>query len=168
MPVRPATPADVAFIRRIAGRIDNARFIADEPDAKILAHMQAPDREVVIWSRDGNRLGFGLFAEIGDPSGRIELRRLGLNRIDGGLGRVFINELTDYAFDRLQAQRLWLDAVLENTRAQAVYDRAGFAREGIQRRHWKRPCGDVSDLVLFGMLREEWEALRAASGEVSV
>jgi RimJ/RimL family protein N-acetyltransferase len=55
---------------------------------------------------------------------------------------------------------LWLDASSENLRAQAVYERAGFTLEGRLRRHWYRPSvGRVVDLMLFGILREEWESL---------
>jgi len=41
-----------------------------------------------------------------------------------------------------------------------TYERAGFALEGRLRQHWYRPAlGRVVDLILYGMLRAEWEAL---------
>jgi RimJ/RimL family protein N-acetyltransferase len=67
--------------------------------------------------------------------------------------------MIDYAFQDLAAQRLWLDASGENLRAQRAYVRAGFTLEGRLRGHWYRPAlGRVVDLMLYGMMRNEWRA----------
>jgi RimJ/RimL family protein N-acetyltransferase len=68
--------------------------------------------------------------------------------------------LVDYGFGSLGAARLWLDASSENPRAIRTYERAGFVLEGRLRQHWHRPAlGRVVDLMLFGMLRADWESL---------
>lgn len=155
--LRPATRQDFPFIRALAQRPDYAPFIGDADEAQLLAWMQAPDAQLLIW--DGAAKGFAIFREIGDPSGRVELFRLALDGAGGGHGRAFLDALIDHAFATLGAQRLWLDASGENPRAMSAYRRAGFVPEGVQRAHWFRPAlGRAVDLHLFGMLRSEWAA----------
>jgi RimJ/RimL family protein N-acetyltransferase len=154
--IRPACRADFAFLHGVAGRPENARFIIDEDNAALDAHLAAPDRALVIWERDQAPAGFALFCEIGDPSGRVELRRLALAETGRGLGRTFLRDLVAHGFGALRANRIWLDVAGDNSRAQALYSAGGFTHEGTLRRHWRRPAGDVADLMIFGMLREEW------------
>ena len=114
----------------------------------------------MIWDQDGARAGFALFAGLDDPSGAVELRRLALDLAGGGRGLGFVRALTDYGFAVLGARRVWLDASGENLRAQKIYDRAGYRLEGRLRDHWWRPMlGRTVDLMLYGMLRAEWEAM---------
>ncbi|RYI12709.1 MAG: N-acetyltransferase [Acetobacteraceae bacterium] len=113
-----------------------------------------------MWETDGAAAGFALFCQVGDPSGVVELRRLALTATGGGQGQTFIRALLDHGFGSLDATRVWLDASGENPRAMRTYERAGFTLEGRLRRHWFRPAlGRVVDLMLYGMLREEWESL---------
>lgn len=158
MTLRPATSADFGFIRGLAQRADYAPFISDDDEAALAAHLANPAHRLLIWERDGAK-GFALYCEIGEPSGRIELRRLALANTGTGAGRGFLDDMITYAFRDLGAQKLWLDASSENPRAQRVYDRAGFTLEGRLRQHWYRPAlGRCVDLMLYGILRDEWAA----------
>jgi len=160
MNLRPATAADFPFIHALASRPENAPFISDEPDAALAAYLADPDSRLLIWEPEGRPAGFALYCAIGEPSGAVELRRLALDAPGRGLGARFLRALVDHAFARLDAQRLWLDASSENPRAQKTYERAGFTLEGRLRQHWFRPAlGRNVDLLLYGMLRAEWEAL---------
>jgi ribosomal protein S18 acetylase RimI-like enzyme len=162
--LRPATTADFGFIRDLAGRPENAPFITDEDEAALAAYLGDATSQLLIWEADGTPRGFALFCEIGERSGRVELRRLALASVGGGQGQVFLRALMDHAFGTLGAARLWLDASGENPRALRTYERAGFTLEGRLRQHWFRPAlGRVVDLVLFGMLRSEWESLEPLS-----
>jgi RimJ/RimL family protein N-acetyltransferase len=162
MTLRPATPADFAFIRALAQRPDNAPFITDEDDGALARYLTGSS-SLLIWQDADGPAGFALFCELGDPSGRIELRRLALARAGRGEGAAFVRVLVDHAFATLNAQRLWLDASGENPRAHKVYDRAGFTLEGRMRGHWYRPASArVVDLLLYGMMRDEWAALPPA------
>jgi len=153
--IRTATPADFPFIHAIAAHPENARFIVDVPDAYLNENLSDPSMDLVIWEVENRPAGFALFCEIGNPSGRVELRRLGLQQTGAGLGTAFLRALIDHAFDRLSAARIWLDVVQDNPRAQATYTHAGFTHEGTLRQNWRRPLGDVVDMLVFGMLRDE-------------
>ncbi len=158
MSLRPATADDIPFIRSLTTRPDYAPFIGDADAAQLQAWIDSPAARVVIWE-PGDKRGFAVFREIGDPSGRVELFRIALDRAGGGRGDAFFAALLDHAFARLNAARMWFDASGENPRAMKVYERAGCRREGIQRAHWFRPClGRAVDLHLFGILRSEWAA----------
>jgi len=105
--------------------------------------------------------GFALFCEIGDPSGRVELRRLALAQVGNGQGRAFVNLLMDYGFATLGAARLWLDTSENNLRAQRVYAQAGFTLEGRLRLHDHCPPLQRNfDTLLYGIMRGEWQAGR--------
>lgn len=153
--IRAATPADFGFIHAIAARPENAPFLADVPDSVMTENLSDPEMDWVIWLHDGKRAGFGQFCEIGNASGRVELRRLALDVTDSGLGQPFVRALIDHGFDALKAARIWLDVAADNPRAQAAYHRAGFNHEGTLRQNWKRPIGDIVDMQIFGMLLAE-------------
>lgn len=158
--LRPATAADFGFIHELARRPDYAPFITDEADAALAGYLADASARLLIWEPEGKPAGFALFCELGDPSGRVELRRLALDTAGGGQGQRFLRALVDYGFGTLGAARLWLDASSENPRALRTYDRAGFTLEGRLRQHWFRPAlGRCVDLMLFGMLRSDWESL---------
>lgn len=156
--LRPATAADFPFIRALAARPENAPFITDEDEGALQAYLDNPDAALLIWQADGAQ-GYALFNGLTDKAGSVELRRLALDQPGGGRGRVFVSALVDHGFAALAAKRLWLDASGENLRAQHLYETLGFRREGQLRQHWWRPAlGRAVDLVLFGMLRDEWSA----------
>lgn len=160
MTLRPALPADFAFIRALAQRPDYGIYITDEDEARLAFYASDAGHRLLIWEEDGARAGFALFAGLDDPSGAVELRRLALDVAGGGRGLGFVRALTDYGFAVLGARRVWLDASGENLRAQKIYDRAGYRLEGRLRDHWWRPMlGRTVDLMLYGMLRAEWEAM---------
>ena len=61
------------------------------------------------------------------------------------------------AFERLGLERLTAYTSTANPRSQAALERAGFAREGVLRAFHRHPSG-VHDVVVFGLLRGDWEA----------
>lgn len=158
MTLRPANAADFAFIRTLATHPENTPFITDEDEVALQSYLDSPDAALLIWQTDGAQ-GYVLFCGLTDKAGSVELRRLALDSPGGGRGRSFVGALVDHAFLALGAQRLWLDASGENLRAQHLYESLGFHLEGRLRRHWWRPAlGRAVDLMLYGMLRDEWQA----------
>ena len=156
--LRPATAADFAFIRALAQRPDNAPSITDEDEAALAAYLDSADARLFIWQAGGAQ-GYALFNGLADNSGSVELRRLALDQPGGGRGRAFVGALVDHGFEALAARRLWLDASGENLRAQHLYESLGFTLEGRLRAHWWRPAlGRVVDVMLYGMMRDEWSA----------
>jgi RimJ/RimL family protein N-acetyltransferase len=158
--LRPATAADFPLVRALAQRSDYAPFITDEDETALASYLTAPDCQFLIWELHGKPAGFAIFCEIGNPSGRVELMRLALVEAGRGEGGRFVRVLLNHAFRTLAARRVWLDCGGENLRAQRVYERAGFTLEGRFRQHHRVPAtGSLVDILFYGMLRAEWEAL---------
>jgi RimJ/RimL family protein N-acetyltransferase len=77
-----------------------------------------------------------------------------------GYGSDAIKLILGYAFRELNLYRVWLHTLGFNLPAQRAFERAGFKREGAQRGAiWRE--GRRTDLLYYGMLREEWEALHS-------
>ena len=60
-----------------------------------------------------------------------------------------------YAFDNLGLNRVFLHLFHDNVRALRLYERLGFMSEGVLRKHAMRR-GDFVDVIVMGLLREEW------------
>jgi RimJ/RimL family protein N-acetyltransferase len=74
-----------------------------------------------------------------------------------GYGREALALLLDYAFRLRNWRRVWLRVWGHNERAIRAYRAVGFVEEGRLRSHvWS--AGAYYDLVLMGILRDEWQA----------
>jgi ribosomal-protein-alanine N-acetyltransferase len=61
------------------------------------------------------------------------------------------------AFERLGLERLTAYTSRDNPRSQVALERLGFAREGVLRAFHRHPKA-VHDVMVFGLLRGEWES----------
>jgi RimJ/RimL family protein N-acetyltransferase len=76
-----------------------------------------------------------------------------------GYGSDAITLMLRYAFHELNLYRVWLSTIAYNTRAVRVFEKAGFKPEGAWREMIHRD-GRRFDVLQYGMLRHEWEALQ--------
>lgn len=70
-----------------------------------------------------------------------------------------LSALVDYSFRELDLNRIEADADPRNTGSVKSLERLGFKREGLLRERWIVE-GEVSDSVIYGLLKGEWEAGR--------
>lgn len=73
-----------------------------------------------------------------------------------GYGREALHLALGYAFRELNLHRVQLTVFSYNTRAIATYEKAGFTLEGTYREFLQRD-GKRHDMLLYGILRHEWE-----------
>ncbi|KIM42300.1 hypothetical protein M413DRAFT_444727 [Hebeloma cylindrosporum] len=72
-----------------------------------------------------------------------------------GYGTEVTRFMVGYAFQHLNMHRITLGVFQGNGRAIAVYQKCGFVVEANQRKaHWVN--GDWEDVVIMGILREDW------------
>ena len=80
--------------------------------------------------------------------------------------------LLERAFEVLGAERVFWYTDVRNERSQRATARLGASRDGVIRRHRRRPDGSWRDTVLFAMTADEWpaaaERLRARLGAPAV
>lgn len=65
--------------------------------------------------------------------------------------------ILDFGFRELNLHRIQLSVFAYNLPAIALYDKVGFTREGAHRAYLHRD-GERHDMIVFGILRHEWEA----------
>lgn len=156
--LRVARKKDIAFIEALQARPEFRSMIAEDSAARLAEYIREPVSHLLIWERAGRPAGFVLIDHPAESPHRAELVRLCLDRPGQGEGQAMIAATAGYAFDTLQADRLWLDVAADNTRARRAYEKAGFTHEGTLRGHWLRRTGDRADLALYGLMRSDWRA----------
>jgi RimJ/RimL family protein N-acetyltransferase len=76
-----------------------------------------------------------------------------------GYGRESITLLIEYAFQRHNMHKVWLQVHATNIRAVRCYTACGFREEGRLCAHvWSN--GQYEDLLMMGLLRSDWQQLR--------
>jgi len=80
----------------------------------------------------------------------------------GGYGTEAVTLMLRFGFWELNLHRIQLTVFDYNTRAIAAYEKLGFVREGVYREFLQRD-GRRYDMLLYGLLRREWEALNTDS-----
>jgi RimJ/RimL family protein N-acetyltransferase len=141
----------------------------DPPYPQSLARLQAEfDQDAARGGRDTTRfaievegkcIGACALFNVNAPSQTCELGiGIGVKEYWGrGYGRECVRLLLQYAFRYLNYRKVWLRVHAPNERAIRTYRACGFVEEGRQRAHVWRD-GAYDDLVLMGILREEWHA----------
>ncbi len=110
----------------------------------------------------GEVAGFTTFYDI-DPAQRTVA--IGWTWLGSRFWRTGVNTeakllLLSRAFDDLGCVRVVWHTDVNNERSQAAIARLGATREGLLRKHKRRPDGSWRDTVLFSMLDTEWPAAR--------
>jgi RimJ/RimL family protein N-acetyltransferase len=139
----------------------------DPPLPQSLARLQAEfDQEAAKGGRDATRFAIEVGGKcIGacalfNANATAQTCELGIAIGDKdywgqGCGRECIRLLLKYAFRYLNYRKVWLRVHAVNQRAIRAYLACGFVEEGRQRAHvWSD--GVYDDLVLMGILRDEW------------
>ena len=99
------------------------------------------DLDGIIWSQGVAWLSIG----IGNPAQRGQ-----------GYGSEALQLLLGFAFGELNLRRVQLTVFSYNTGAIRLYERLGFQHEGVYREFLQRD-GQLYDMLLYGLLRREWE-----------
>ncbi len=145
-------------LRRWLGSVGEQPSVAEEFDWYV-SKRQDPD--TILWAIE---------SADGALAGNIELRLNALNRrAEVGIG-IFDREqwgkgygteamrlVLGYAFGELKLNRVELSTDEENVRAIRSYEKCGFVREGLMRKH-RLIDGRPIDSVMMAVIRSDWEA----------
>ncbi len=151
-----AEETDLEWILNVEDTAVQGGFVSG--DSAINHQRQMADQSCLymIAKRGDEPVGYVILRGIlgGEPV--VELKRIVITKTDAGHGQGVMGLLMHKVFDEIGAHRLWLDVAEDNERAQHVYRKLGFVEEGRLREAARRK-GDWHDLVLFGMLKSEWQ-----------
>ncbi len=108
-------------------------------------------------------------APIGEMNYRIEARvaEIGVKICDVayqgmGIGTQAIVMLVEYLFDQREMEKIILDTMLENIRAQHVYEKIGFVKLAVNKDCWTDQRGRKRTSVDYELSRAGFEAVRKA------
>lgn len=161
--VRPATTSDSQLladwwndgkVMAHAGFPDGVHTSAAEVAGKLTADSDETGRRLILMKEteaigemDYQIVAFGV-AEIGIKICREDLR-------EKGYGRRFLTLLIDYLI-AAGNQKIQLSTMIENKRAQHVYERLGFQQAAIREAVWQGPTGIWHTAVYYELTAEKW------------
>lgn len=154
-PALQALVGDVALERRYLGATQPFTL---EQTRDYLAHV-VTGRGIALVATDGTRLLGWVDVLSGPYEGLTHYGRLGMgvaaDARGRGIGAALLQEALRRGFARFE--RIELEVFASNVRAHALYLRQGFVEEG-RRRRARIIDGTTDDILMLGLLRDEWTA----------
>jgi RimJ/RimL family protein N-acetyltransferase len=158
MRLRLARVEDIPSIAAMERLPQYRTFVGNWTEEEHRERMAGADcRYFVAESESEKPAGFAILRGMASPHRSVRLQRIVVADPDRGIGKIMLGCILDYVFQELMAHRLWLDVFETNTRAQHVYERIGFRREGILREAIFRD-GEYHTQLLMSILDREYEA----------
>jgi RimJ/RimL family protein N-acetyltransferase len=70
-----------------------------------------------------------------------------------------LTSIIHFSFQQLKLEKLVLRTAMDNYPSQRLARKCGFRREGDLRSEFKKPSGEIIDLMLFGFTKSEYEKI---------
>lgn len=155
--LRRAASADIAAIMAIERAPGYEDYVGRSSHAEHEEMLASPRYTYFIGlGPEGDALAFAILRDFDDPHGNLYLKRIAAARPGEGIGARFMRLLIDWAFAETDAHRFYLDCFADNARAQRLYEKFGFTRDGVLRQAYVGPDGGRKDLALMALLKSEW------------
>jgi ribosomal-protein-alanine N-acetyltransferase len=178
--LRYATPDDAPALLELASDPAVTRYFSwgpytslEQPQAYIAGLAEQRERgeqlDLLVVHREDGPIGVTGLSELSRRDRRATVGTwFGRAHWGTGVNRESKALLAALAFGPLGLERLTAYTSTGNPRSQAALERAGFAREGVLRAFHRHPSG-VHDVVVFGLLRSDWEgsSLREVPAEIA-
>lgn len=155
--IRYTEEEDLEFVLKAEGEEENAKYVGQwtrEQHLKALGQKEYMHL-VVEEAGSGKLVGYVILNGLQNPNNSIEFMRIVITDKGKGYGRQTLQLIKKIAFDKLKANRLWLDVRLNNLRAQNLYESEGFTKEGVL-----RECilhnGNYESLIVMSILETEY------------
>jgi len=154
--LRTAAAGDLDAILAIERRPGFERWVGRTSAEEHRAMMGDANYAYLIGESGGEVVAFAILRDLNDPHGNRYLKRVAVARPDQGVGGAFLERVADWTFDRAGAHRFWLDCFSHNARAQRVYEKLGFTRDGVLREAYLGADGVRRDLTMMALTRPQW------------
>ena len=127
--LRPSTRADLEYITTLERRDDNREHIGQWSDWEHLSAIEGRNgRSHSIIERDGVRAGYLIAYDCRAGDAGFYVKRILVDRKDGGAGTEALRRFIDRAFSLEQVSCVWLMVREANARGRHVYEKLGFRR----------------------------------------
>jgi RimJ/RimL family protein N-acetyltransferase len=164
--VRPAIPDDVPFLTRLVSHEDVAPFLAavraaseEEVAAEVARSLAEPEAfGVMVVAVDGEPAGTATWQRVNQRSRIASVSGFAIDPAcrGRGVGDEAARLLQRYLIRELGFHRLQMEVYGFNERALRHAERAGWVREGVRRKAYRRDRAWV-DGILFGLVEEDLE-----------
>ncbi len=135
---------------------ENKEYIGQYSKEEHLEKMNDPNIQyLTVFDINNKIVGFVILAGLKDSNHNIEFRRLVITEKGKGYGKATIEFIKKYAFEKLNAYRLWLDVYDFNERAFYVYQKMGFLEEG-RKQESIQGEGKRKTQILMSILRKDF------------
>jgi len=153
---RPTQPEDIDFVMAQELHDENSAYIRHWQREKHLATINDPNfgHFIVETIKDQRPVGFVILIGVQEPDGNLEFKRLAISEKGTGYGRKAVQLIKQFAFEKTNTHRLWLEVVENNDRAFKLYESEGFITEGTHRESAVMR-GKRTSLIVMSMLRRE-------------
>ena len=74
-----------------------------------------------------------------------------------GIMTEVLTAIVHFSFQQLKLEKLRIRTAMDNYPSQRLARKCGFRREGDVRSEFKKPSGEIIDVMLFGFTRQEYE-----------
>ena len=155
--LRPAASSDLDAVMAIERAPGYEALVGRSTRAEHEAMLAGPRHAYFIGER-ARPEAFAILRDFADPHGNLYLKRFVVARPGEGLGAAFLRVLLEWVFAHTSTHRFYLDRFAHNERAQRLYEKFGFTRDGVLREAYLGPDGQRRDLTLMALTRREWEA----------
>ena len=155
---RPTAPEDIDFVMAQEVHDENSAYIRHWPREKHLTVIRDPDfaHFIVETAEDQRPVGFVILIGVHEPDGNLEFKRIAVSEKGNGYGRQAVRLIKQFAFEKTNTHRLWLEVVEDNVRAFKLYESEGFITEGTHRESAVMR-GKRTSLIVMSMLRREYK-----------
>ncbi len=154
--LRAAAAGDLDAIMAIERTPGFERWVGRSSAEEHRAMMNDANYAYLVGEADDAVVAFAILRDLGDQHGNRYLKRVAVERPGEGVGGAFLARVVDWAFDRVGAHRFWLDCFSHNARAQRVYEKLGFTRDGVLREAYLGADGVRRDLTMMALTRPQW------------
>ena len=127
---------------------------AEKIAAQIASDTDDTRRRLVI-EYQGRLIGECSYRVLPDSEAEIGIKICEKDMQEKGLGKVILSLLIRALFDKGMG-RIVLDTNLKNTRAQHVYERLGFRRQGVRENSWQDQLGRWQSAVDYVLVPEDF------------
>jgi RimJ/RimL family protein N-acetyltransferase len=156
--LRRAALADIGAVMAIERSPEFEYCVGRSEEAEHRAMLASPSHAYRLGIGESGAVeAFAILRDLDDLHGNVYLKRIAVARPGQGLGTAFLRLVLEEAFGPMGADRFHLDCFADNARAQRVYRKLGFSRDGILRKAYRLADGTRTDLVMMALLRSEWE-----------